>query len=849
MAAPRDRQHIFLSPTVATQNYASPRQGGGPKELSGPHDRPAHAKALEVGLSEAIREAGDRRMRAQLPIDPERVGMYLTFESSKGIELNLEGLQNPSKGIELVACVREGDHERATVYVPDSQRGFFFERLQAYERSTGRRGETNYRDVIDRVSAVRLATLRALWTDGPDTFPAIQEQVWWEVWLRRTDRGEVERLRHFAEKKQLAIGRRRLDFEDRIVVVLRGSAEQLSSSIDVLGDLAEVRRATESPLVFDRMPPSEQREWIKAALNGVAPPSVDGPAVCVLDTGVFQEHPLLAMALSPSDCHTVDPNWGPTDRDGHGTQMAGLALHGDLVDPLLSLGPQPLHHRLESVKILEPRQESRYELYGSITIDAVSRVEIEQPKRRRCFSLAVTTSQRADAQRSDSFSIQPTSWSAAIDALSAGRAIDPHSRGLRYDSEQTPRRLFVVSAGNITPKRVEYLDDCDTHVVEDPAHAWNALTVGASTNLTAIEEHNHVRSGWSALASEGDLSPYSRTGLLLGRTWPIKPDVVFEGGNAAEDGHGNVDFGLASLSLLTTGLPTAGAVESGLLDVSNGTSAATAQVARIAASVMAEYPHLWPETVRALVVHSARWTTAMEAHRTDKKKKVAASLARRYGYGIPSRERATRSAKDALTLVVQGELVPYLPEGRPQMDLYTLPWPREVLQSLGAATVCLRVTLSYFIEPNPARRGWRSRFRYASHGLRFALKDPTETVEMFEARVNRMARQSQTAKIPPRPSDGGWRLGPNERDRGSLHSDCWTGAAAKLADRYCVAVFPTAGWWKDVRLPSDAHRVARYALVVSIEADAVPVDVDLWTPVATQVGLVVAPDALSGISV
>ncbi len=43
------------------------------------------------------------------------------------------------------------------------------------------------------------------------------------------------------------------------------------------------------------------------------------------------------------------------------------------------------------------------------------------------------------------------------------------------------------------------------------------------------------------------------------------------------------------------------------------TSAATAQAAYLAASILADYPNLWPETVRALIVHSADWTPAMRA--------------------------------------------------------------------------------------------------------------------------------------------------------------------------------------------------------------------------------------------
>jgi len=39
------------------------------------------------------------------------------------------------------------------------------------------------------------------------------------------------------------------------------------------------------------------------------------------------------------------------------------------------------------------------------------------------------------------------------------------------------------------------------------------------------------------------------------------------------------------------------------------------------------------------------------------------------------------------------------------MHLHDLPWPTEQLQALGGAQVTLRITLSYFIEPNPGERG------------------------------------------------------------------------------------------------------------------------------------------------
>ena len=38
------------------------------------------------------------------------------------------------------------------------------------------------------------------------------------------------------------------------------------------------------------------------------------------------------------------------------------------------------------------------------------------------------------------------------------------------------------------------------------------------------------------------------------------------------------------------------------------------------------------------------------------------------------------------------------------MMLYRLPWPKALLQAHGEADLRLRVTLSYFIEPNPGSR-------------------------------------------------------------------------------------------------------------------------------------------------
>jgi hypothetical protein len=139
--------------------------------------------------------------------------------------------------------------------------------------------------------------------------------------------------------------------------------------------------------------------------------------------------------------------------------MAGLALYGDLTPVLAGSGPVQLRHGLESVKILPPNGQNPPELYGAITAETPRRVEIQAPERQRCFSMAVTATDERDRG-------QPTSWSAAVDALAADRALDANSQGLVYldDGSDPLRRLFVVSAGNVDEDvlQVAHLDRSDT---------------------------------------------------------------------------------------------------------------------------------------------------------------------------------------------------------------------------------------------------------------------------------------------------------------------------------------------------------------------------------------------------
>ena len=114
----------------------------------------------------------------------------------------------------------------------------------------------------------------------------------------------------------------------------------------------------------------------------VRPAPVSAPAACILDSGTNRGHPLLSGSLAKDDQHAVDANWGVDDhyRNGHGTQMAGLALFGDLTYPVADNRTVTLTHRLETVTLLPPDGFKRFGQTPHGEIDAgilpIHRLEI-----------------------------------------------------------------------------------------------------------------------------------------------------------------------------------------------------------------------------------------------------------------------------------------------------------------------------------------------------------------------------------------------------------------------------------------------------------------------------------------
>jgi hypothetical protein len=818
-----DLSHLRLRETASSVAYSYAGGGGGGAFKLPPRDRIPHAQKLREDFDSAVAEFVEKK---QEPLGSAARGLTLVLRSDPGFPLRLESLDRPGSNIELLSVGEDEGATIAAVFVPFEKLPIFLKLLDEYEHAETRKGRPRNEPLVASIASARLAIAEDLWRDTLP-FPGSDERLTWEVWLRSEDGAHEETHAQFSRdcvEAGLRPSPHFIRFPDRVVSAAYGTHVQITASLNLLVGIAELRKAKELASVYVRLAPRFQREYIDDFLAHVEFADEDSPAVCVLDTGVNGAHPLLAPALAATDMHAVDESWGTSDSspDQHGTGMAGIALYGCLTEVLNRNGTLKLRHRLESAKVLPPPPgQNAPEVYGYVTEEGVSRAIISAPERNRVLCMAITTDDRDRGV--------PSAWSGSIDQMCAGVL------------DEIPKLMFV-SAGNVRDLRDDALPytypstNLTDAGVEDPGQAWNVITVGAYTEKVMIAQDDFY--GWRPIGMTGDLCPSSRTSAAWGEDsfagWPIKPDVVMEGGNYATNGTSRDTP--EDLSLLTTRVGADG----GLFQCTGDTSPATADAARLAATLWSHYPRLWPETIRALVVHSARWSPAMIQRFPGEKKSSAHDRLRCYGFGVPSLNRAIYSAENAVTMIFEGAVQPYRLEGGQaktnQMHLHSLPWPKEILESLGETSISMRVTLSYFIEPSPGRRGWTASksHRYQSHGLRFDVIRLTESEADFRKRITR-SEWDDPKKRPGITSEEtrNWVVGVDGRTNGSVHSDWWNGMAIELAACSQIAVYPVTGWWKERPHKDRVESEARYSLIVSIEAP--DVDVDLYTAIANQV--------------
>ena len=791
------RDHLSISAYATRHEYSSPNSA---RARAPARDRSDHANHLSKQIA-AIHLAIEER-------DIEPVSGFesgsIILDVASDIGYDLPNLERKKADIRIgnVQTLPSGA-QQATLVLPNESINFFSDAVDSYRSDDTNQGNPVQKALVEPIESIELGVLQSLWTDTR-MLPTSGEEIWWECWCW-PDR--INNLLQAAARLNLRISEYRLYFPEMTVLIVYATRDQMQRIIYSIDSIGELRRASDSPTFYLNDERHTQHEWTGELIDRLVLPDEYAPYICILDSGVNREHALIEPLLSANDTHAYDPKWGVDDDRDHGTNMAGLALYGDLIYPLASTDPVTVTHRLESVKVKESIGFERTDPshYGAITQGAIAIPESHVPERVRTFALALTN-QDISGERA-------SSWSSAIDQSAAGCA--PGDAPIDNDKNNLPRRLILVSGGNVPDHAsVAQWSDTDEYPIEDPAQAWNALTIGGFTDKVDVEELDLA--GWSPLVDVGERSPYSRTSTDWPNGTPVKPELVFEAGNRAiaPDGE-EISSGIDSLSLLTTGSD----VINKPLESFWATSAATAQGARLSAMIQARYPGIEPELVRALMVHSAQWSPAMEDALLAVGKPERKRLLRCFGYGIPNFERAMHSATNDLALTAVSSMMPYhrvTGKGIKFCDahFYELPWPTTVLEELANETVRMKVTLSYFIEPNPGQLSPTAPERYRSCGLRFSNKRAGESLARFKQRVNRLERNGRDG--PENEADPHWILGSGHVSAGSLHSDVWEGPAVELADRKHLAITPVLGWWRERVLLERYESSIRYALVVSL---------------------------------
>lgn len=811
-----DKRNVFLENTAETMSYSS-----APKPVGSsypPRDITSHAQFIEKKLKKAYESAITQKQAAAIRY---KEGVYLEFSSASKHDLAVKSLENRTQGIRLlnVHTDLESETTKATIFIPAGKEAYFMNKVETYASEKTKNGNPKNNDLIASIEDVKLAILDSFWIGDKETMP-ILNPVWCEIWLRFDyDRknpnswSEVEGSFVLScQQSEIHIDENRILFPERIVKLCFANAEQLKLLISMCPFISEIRRAQDATTFFQELTNTEQQEWADDLLSRTQ--YLDqNIAICLLDTGLTSGHNLLENAIQSGGVQAVKPEWGDGDHEGHGTEMAGVALYYDLKQTLTSNNDIIIPHKLESIKILPPKGENPPELYGSITEQAVALAEIANPNIKRVLCMAVT------APHYNTRDGSPSSWSAAIDSITSAA------------DDGGERRLFFISAGNVYPNELSeiiYPDSNTLHCVESPGQSWNAITVGAFSKDVVISDV--AFQDYFPVADVGELSPYSSTSETWSAKWPIKPEIVLNGGNMATNGFDFTE--VPDLSLLTTNYRPL------LKQFSTiwGTSSATAQAAWMAAQLINEYPEAWPETIRALLIHSASWTDKMKAQfcQEDTKSKGRRRLLRTCGYGIPDLQKAIQCMNNSVNLVIQGELQPFEKKSMKEMHLHKLPWPKEQLRSLGEVPVTLKITLSYFIEPGPGEVGWKDKYRYPSCGLRFDVINSNETVDDFKKRVNYIMR-GEDKKDNGDGTSGSerWYLGSGNRDVGSIHSDYYEANAVDLYDSNYIAVYPIVGWWRERDYLGKANNPIRYSIVISLSTPKI--DTDLYTPIITAI--------------
>lgn len=546
------------------------------------------------------------------------------------------------------------------------------------------------------------------------------------------------------------------------------------------------------------------------------PPADTAPAVCVIDSGIQEEHVLLRPAIDRATSYCFLPGKSPTDvadyvrPAGHGTRVAGAVLYGETV---AKDGTPLLPFWVQNARVLDEHSKMPVELFPPTAIRAAVEHFHNGPRYTRIFNHSIN----ADGYCRTRYM---SAWAAEIDSLCASYdVLVVQSAGNLPVSGTAPFIGFQdhLAAGRTYPA---YLCEAACRIA-NPAQSLQALTVG-SVAYGALES-----GGWQTFAAEpGHPSAFSRTGLGIWNV--IKPEVVEYGGDAVRTSNNPSDVQVGSRIadacpelVRSTMFPPGPPLDRDQV----GTSFAAPKVARIAAELQRLLPEEPALLYRALIIQSAQWpawaeTLLAELRSPDARRDQARRLEllaeitrviRCIGFGIPDQERATLNTDYRTTLIASGETSIRARE----CHVYQVPIPPALRRPADDFDVRIDVTLSYAAQPRRTRRNLR---RYLSTWVDWKSSKLGEGLNDFRVRAMREDDDPNATPLPGSVLPWALHEGTNaglirdaRRGAGTVQKDWAIVKSNTLPDDFCIAVVGHQGWSRD---PDSA---ARYTLAVTFD--------------------------------
>lgn len=583
-----------------------------------------------------------------------------------------------------------------------------------------------------------------------------------------------------------------IDDVDSFSVRIRINGNGLRDLVQNFGYIFEVSESAE--IIMESAEGIATQESISPSIIA---PTEDSPIVCVIDSGIQENHRYIspAMLVDDSIClvkgetSTNDEYGSDGITGGHGTRVAGAILYHDII-PIFD--NCILSCFIRNVRVLNKQNVLPLDTFpGQIISDVVQRFAVEATPKSKIFNHSIGARTPFDGDEFKHMSI----WAAKIDDVS-------------YENDV----LFIQAAGNISPEVIHGLVSIGlkypTYFYEKPARLSNPAQSLQALTVGSISHSDYYNNDVATMGKNGEISAFSRIGPGI---WDsIKPDVVEYGGTYALNESDNTLTTPEEVCIdLIRCSPLGPAHAKDII----GTSFAAPKVTHIASAIQRVLPNASALLYRALIVQSAKFPRDTSRLSTDEKQ----MLMRQMGYGLPDLIKATMNNDYRVTLVTTdtNEI------GVGEAHIYQIFLPNTLRDIAMDFNILVEITLSYSAKPRRTRRGVKS---YMSTWLDWVCSRIGETEKTFTQRVFETDASVQ--------DDGPFKWAIRERDdwgdykgfnrkNQTLQKDWCIIKSSQLSAAFCVAVRGHKGWGSLFK--------AKYALAVSFEA--IDQNIEIYEPI------------------